>query len=117
MELVVKNPPANAGDIRDVGSVPGSGRSPGGGNGNPLQYSRLQNPMDGSLADYSPQGRKQLDTTEATEHTHLFSQTSASGVRTESQPRIYSQCIVQQLGIKSVLEKNTEMILSPFIMH
>ena len=36
---MVKNPPANAGDVRDVGSVPGSGRSPGGGNGNPLQYS------------------------------------------------------------------------------
>ena len=43
--LVVKNPPANAGDIRDVGSVPGSGRSPGGGHGNPLQCSCLENPM------------------------------------------------------------------------
>ena len=41
-----KNPPANAGDIRDVGSIPGSGRSPGGGNDNPLQYSCLENPMD-----------------------------------------------------------------------
>ena len=37
--LVVKNPPANAGDIRDTGSIPGSERSPGGGHGNPLQYS------------------------------------------------------------------------------
>ena len=44
--LVVKNPPVNAGDIRDLGSVPGSGRSPGGGHGNPLQYSCLENPMD-----------------------------------------------------------------------
>jgi len=44
--LVVKNPLANAGDIRDTGSVSGLGRSPGGGNGNPLQYSRLENPMD-----------------------------------------------------------------------
>ena len=44
--LVVKNPPANAGDIRDVGSIPGSGRSPGGQHGNPLQYSCLGNPMD-----------------------------------------------------------------------
>ena len=43
---VVKNPPANAGDIRDVGSVPGWGRSPGGEYGNPLQYSCLENPMD-----------------------------------------------------------------------
>ena len=43
---MVKNPPANAGDIRDTGSAPGSGRSPGGGNGNPLQYSYLENPME-----------------------------------------------------------------------
>ena len=38
MTLVVKNPPASAGDIRDVGSIPGLGRSPGGGNGSPLQW-------------------------------------------------------------------------------
>ena len=44
--LVVKNPPADAGDLRDVGWIPGSGRSPGEGNGNPLQYSCLENPMD-----------------------------------------------------------------------
>ena len=44
--LVVKNLPANAGDVRDVGSIPGLGKSPGGGHGNPLQYSCLQNPMD-----------------------------------------------------------------------
>ena len=44
--LVVKYPPANAGDIRDVGSIPGLGRSSGGGHGNPLQYSCLENPMD-----------------------------------------------------------------------
>ena len=46
MVLVVKNQSANAGDIRDSGSVPGLGRSPGGGNGNPLQYSCLENDMD-----------------------------------------------------------------------
>ena len=44
--LVVKNRPANAGDIRDAVSIPGSGRSLGGGHGNPLQYSCLENPMD-----------------------------------------------------------------------
>ena len=44
--LVVKNPPANAGDIRDGSPIPGSGKSPGGGNGNPLQYSCLENPVD-----------------------------------------------------------------------
>ena len=43
---VVKNLPANAGDIRDRGLIPGSGRSSGGGNGNPLQYSCLENSMD-----------------------------------------------------------------------
>ena len=41
-----KNPPANAGDTGDVGSVPGLGRSPGEGSGNPLQYFSLENPMD-----------------------------------------------------------------------
>ena len=44
--LVVKNPPANAGDTRDMGSIPGLERSLGRGNGNPLQYSCLENPMD-----------------------------------------------------------------------
>ena len=43
--LVVKNPPASAGDVRDASSIPGSERSPGGGHGNPLQYSCLENPM------------------------------------------------------------------------
>ena len=43
---MVKNPPANAGDVRDVGSIPGSGRSPGGGHGNSLQYSCLENLRD-----------------------------------------------------------------------
>ena len=43
---MVKNPPANTGDISDVGSIPGSGRSPGGGHGNLFQYSYLENPMD-----------------------------------------------------------------------
>ena len=44
--LRVKNPPANAGDVKDTGSVPGSGRFPRGGHGNPLQYSCLENPMN-----------------------------------------------------------------------
>ena len=46
MALEVMNLPANVGDIRVLGSIPGSGRSPAEGNGNPLQYSCLQNPMD-----------------------------------------------------------------------
>ena len=45
-DSVGKNPPANVGDTRDAGLIPGLGRSPRGGNGNPLQYSCLENPMD-----------------------------------------------------------------------
>ena len=64
MVLVVKNPLANAGDIREMDSL---GRSAGGGPGNPLQYSCLENPHgQKSLAGYSPQGRKELDMIEAT---------------------------------------------------
>ena len=56
---MVKNPPANAGD---AGLIPGPGRSPGEGNGNPLQYSCLENPMDGGRLQ--SMGRKESDTTE-----------------------------------------------------
>ena len=61
---MVKNSPNNAGDIRDLGSIPGLGRSPGGGHGNPLQYSCLENPGQRSLAGYSPWVHKELDITE-----------------------------------------------------
>ena len=61
--LVGKNLPANAGDTIDSGSIPGSGRSPGDRNGNPLQYSCLENPRDGG-ARQAPWGRKESDTTE-----------------------------------------------------
>ena len=64
--LVVKNPPANAGDVRDSGLIPGSGRSPGGWHGNPLQYSFLENPMDREAWWASLQGLKESDTTEVT---------------------------------------------------
>ena len=59
---MVKNPQADTGDIRDSSSIPGLGRSPGEGNGNPLQYSCLENPTDGGA--YSPWGRKESDMTE-----------------------------------------------------
>ena len=55
--------------LRDPGLIPGSGRSPGEGHGNPLQYSCLENPQR-SLAAYSPWGDKESDMTEATEHAH-----------------------------------------------
>ena len=64
--LVVKNPPANAGDIRDAGSIPGSEGSIGGGHGNPLQYSCLENPMDRGARQATVHGVAESDTTEAT---------------------------------------------------
>ena len=64
---MVKNQPANAGDIRETGSIPGSRRFAGGGHGNPLQYSCLENPVDrGAWWAYSPKSRKESDTTKAT---------------------------------------------------
>ena len=60
---MVKNPPVNAENIRDAGSIAGWGRSPGGGNGNPLQYSCLQNPMDRGAWWASPWNHKELDIT------------------------------------------------------
>ena len=58
---MVKNLPANVGDVKDVDSIPGSAGSPGEGNGNPLQYSCQENPWT-----EEPGGCKELDTTEAT---------------------------------------------------
>ena len=67
MALVVKNPLANAGDIRDAGSIPGLGRSPGGGHSNPLQYSCLENAMDrGAWLATVHKSRKELGSTEVT---------------------------------------------------
>ena len=64
---MVKNLPSNAGDAGDMGSIPGSVRSPGGGNGNPLQYSCLENPKDrGAWRATGPWGRKESDMTEHT---------------------------------------------------
>ena len=67
--LVVKNSPANARDKRDASSIPGSGRSPGGGHGNTLQYSCLENPKDRGA-------RQESDITEATEHAPMWSLTT-----------------------------------------
>ena len=72
---MVKNPPANAGNIRDMDSIPGLGRSLGEGHGNPLQNSYLENPQgQKSLAGYSPWGHKESDTTEhSTAQPYCFS--------------------------------------------
>ena len=64
--IVVKNPPANAGDTRDAGSTPGSGKSPGEDNGNPLQYSCLENPMDAGAWQATVHKVPESDMTEVT---------------------------------------------------
>ena len=67
--LVVKNLPANVRDIRDTGSIPGSGRSPGEQHGNSLKYSSLENPMDRGAWQAAVRVVAELNTTEATWHT------------------------------------------------
>ena len=67
--LVVKNPPANTGDVRDTGSIPGSGRSPGGGHGHPLQCSCLETPTDGGAWRAAVRGVTEADETEGVSHT------------------------------------------------
>ena len=84
--LVVKNPPANVGDVKDVGSIPGSGRSPEGGHSNPFQYSCLENPIDrgpwwatGHMVTKSQTRLKELNTrTHSHTHTHMLQQASDS---------------------------------------
>ena len=66
MALVVKNLPTSTGAIRDIGLMPGSGRSPGGGHDIPLQCYCLETPMDRSLVDYSLWGHKELEVTKST---------------------------------------------------
>ena len=68
MSQRVKNLPANAGDTGDPVSIPRLGE----GNGNPLEYSCLENSINRGLVSYSPQCHKESDLTEATEHTHIL---------------------------------------------
>ena len=66
MVLVVKNLPANVGDVKDEGSIPRLGKSPGGGHGNSLQYSCLENPMDKGPWQVAVHRVEELDRTEVT---------------------------------------------------
>ena len=80
---MVKNSPAHAGDIRDAGYIPESGRSPGVGNGNPLQYSCMENPMDSGACRATVYGVAELNTTEHTcacaySYTHMHTHTPLS---------------------------------------
>ena len=67
---MVKNLPSNAGDIENMGSIPALGKFPGGGHGNPLQCLPGESHGQRSLMGYGPLGRKELDMTEVTQHTH-----------------------------------------------
>ena len=73
MAPVVKNMPANAQDIREMDLIPGSGRSPGGGHGNPLQYSSLEKSMHGGAWQATIQSRNELDMTEQWTRSLFFS--------------------------------------------
>jgi len=79
--LVLKHPPANVGDVRDVGSIPALGRFPGGGHGNPLQYSDLENPTGRGIWWSRFHRVAKSNTTEATSHVcmqHLYRDEHAS---------------------------------------
>ena len=78
---MVKNPLASAGDIRDTGSIPGSGRSPGGGHGNPLQYSCLKSPMDRGArrAAVRRVTRSQTQLKQLSTHIHVVSSLQHTG--------------------------------------
>ena len=103
---MVKNTPVNAGDVRDVGSIPGSGRSPGGGPSNPLQYSCLDNPMDrGSW------GRKELDIISiAAAGTFLYSFKYVYSLLAQmvKNPPAMQETWVRSLGWEDPLEKRKE---------
>ena len=71
--LVVKNLPANARDTGDARSIPGLGRSPGEGNGNPLEYSCLENPINGGAWWATVRGMQELDMSEQLTHTVIHS--------------------------------------------
>ena len=84
---------ASACNVGDPGSIPGSGRSPGAGNGNPLQCSCLENPMDGrSLIGYSPWGLKESDTTE---QLHFYFHTSRNKEQRKPKHNRYIKIIIK----------------------
>ena len=91
MALVVKNPLASAGDIRDQGSIPGSGRLPGEGHATHSSILAGESHRQRNLTGYSPQGRKELDMTEMTQHAHLGQWNIIKS--SEVNPLVYDQII------------------------
>ena len=97
---MVKNLPANEGDTRGMGSIPGSGRSPGGGHGNPLQYSCLASPMDRVAC-------------QATVHGVAKSRTRLKHARTSSRPAVHS--LPWAGGWQLLLPVCTQHCLLPYV--
>ena len=100
---MVKNPPANAGDTGDTGSIPGSGRFPGGGNGNPLQYSSLKNPTDRgawrTTAQRVTKSHMQLSThTHTHTHTAQLYEAGATDTSMRTRERVTCGTILLSLG-------------------
>ena len=99
-DAVVKNLPANAGDPGDVGLIPGSGRSPEGGYGNPLQYSCLKNPMDRGAWRAT-----ESDTTEVTEHAGIQARMLLRNITVSS----YRNLNTQVISFMNLLNSFSEM--------
>ena len=92
-ELVVKNSPANGGELTDAGSIPGSGRFPGGESGNPLQYSCLENSMDKEEpGGYRLWGCKESD---MTEHARTYSHLKSRGKKMKQTLTMF--CLTQHI--------------------
>ena len=107
-DAVVKNPFASAGDARDAGSILGLGRSPGEGNGNPLQYSCLKFQGQRSLVGYiQSMGSKESDTTE---HTHTHTHTHTHSV--PSCPAEGLSLIWKPAGLLPMLSLSTKWLIS-----
>ena len=108
--LVVKNPPANAGDIRDMGFIPGSGRTPGGGHVNPLQSSCLENSMDRGAWQTAVHGGAESQTRLKWPSTHMhISSWSFPGGSAVKNPPIYSnwQYVNSIIWIQTLLDTSS----------
>ena len=122
--LVVKNPPANAGDLRDVGLIPGSGRSPGKGNGNPLPYSCLENSMaSGAWRATNTHRHTHTSVTaglfssvQSLSHVQLFV-TPWTAACLASLSITNSQSLLKLMSIESVMPSNYLIHVIPFSSH
>ena len=113
---VVKNPPANVGDM---GLLPGSGRSPGGGNGNPFQYSCLGNPMDRRpwwAAVYRvSKTQTQFSSVQSLSHVRFFA-TPWTAARQDSLSITTSQSLLKLMSIESVMPSNQLIFCHPLLL-